>query len=215
MKGYIVKTPEIVKKLFYHWNWQLSKKEKVIYLTFDDGPTPQITQWVLQQLKAYNAKATFFCIGKNVKKHPKLFEEIINQNHHIGNHTHDHLNGFHYPNEFYLNEVLKAEEVFKNSSENFKGKLFRPPYGKLKLSQGRLLRKNGFKIVMWDVLSGDFDTKITNEKCFENVIKGTNNGSIIVFHDSAKATKKVKYALPRILEYYDYLGYQFKAIPYN
>ena len=214
MKPYFVKTPKLLKLIFKQWFWSFSNKEKVIYLTFDDGPTPEITDWTLKQLKQYNAKATFFCIGKNVKNHPKIFQRIVDQNHRIGNHTNNHLNGWKNNTNNYLANIEKANHHFKKfiSFEENDTKLFRPPYGKIKFSQAKRIRKKGFKIIMWDVLSADFDTTISNEKCLKNVIENTDNGSVVVFHDSKKATDKLKFVLPKVLEYYSDKGYEFKKI---
>jgi len=206
MKPYLVKTPSLIKFLFRNWVWSLSKKEKAIYLTFDDGPTPEITEWVLNQLKKYNAKATFFCIGKNTQQHPEIFEKIIKNSHSIGNHTHNHLNGLKTPTSNYIKNIEDSEDYIQKSI------LFRPPYGKLRFSQSRKIRKKGYKIIMWDVLSADFDTSITKEKCLENVIGYTTKGSIIVFHDSIKAANKLKFVLPKVLEYYTEKGFVFKKI---
>ncbi|MFD1293278.1 polysaccharide deacetylase family protein [Lutibacter holmesii] len=207
MKNYFIKTPGLIKLFFNNWVWSFSSKEKILYLTFDDGPTPEITNWTLEQLQQYNAKATFFCIGKNVVNHPDIYQNIINHKHAIGNHTNNHLNGYNTNTTTYLNNISLCE---KNLAK--KPTLFRPPYGKLKFSQGKKLRKKGYKIIMWDVLSADFDTSITQEKCLKNVIEHTKNGSIIVFHDSVKAQEKLKYVLPKILEFYSKKGYQFNAI---
>ena len=215
MKKYIVKTPGLIKIIFYKWIWSFSKKEKVIYLTFDDGPTPEITNWTLNELKKHNAKATFFCIGKNILEHPTVFQKIINEGHSVGNHTHNHLKGLKTAKEEYLNNVLLAEETmqqFNYATSQQKSMLFRPPYGKLTLKQASALRKKGYKIIMWDVLSADFDTTISAKKCLENVIKNTQNGSILVFHDSVKASEKLKYVLPKILNFYASKNYTFKNI---
>jgi len=230
MKPYLVKTPSLVKFLFRNWVWSFSKKEKVIYLTFDDGPTPEITKWTLNLLNKYNAKATFFCIGKNVQEHPEIFEQIIENNHSIGNHTYNHFNGLKTTTADYLDNIKKTELTFlKNSKletvtlslstslktsciEGQNSKLFRPPYGKLRFSQSKKIKEKGYKIIMWDVLSADFDTSISKEKCLENVIGHTTKGSIVVFHDSIKATEKLKFVLPQLLEYYSFKGYEFKSI---
>jgi peptidoglycan/xylan/chitin deacetylase (PgdA/CDA1 family) len=214
MKPYFVKTPKLLKLIFKHWFWSFSTKQKAIYLTFDDGPTPEITEWTLNQLQKYNAKATFFCIGKNVKNYPEIFQKILEQNHSIGNHTNNHFNGFKTTKEGYLKNIESCETAISqfSSSGTQNSKLFRPPYGKLKLSQAKIIRQKGYKIIMWDVLSADFDTSISKEKCFKNVIENTVNGSIIVFHDSKKATEKLKYVLPKILKYYSVKGYEFKKI---
>lgn len=207
MKSYLIKTPGLVKVLFKNWVWSFSSKEKVIYLTFDDGPTPEITDWTLHQLQQYNAKATFFCIGKNIEAHPKIYKNILAQNHAVGNHTNNHLNGFKTKTATYLKNL---EFPITNTSQT--SKLFRPPYGKLKFSQAKKIRKKGYKIIMWDVLSADFDTNISPEKCLKNVVANAHNGSIIVFHDSVKAQEKLQFVLPKILEYYADKGYTFKAI---
>ncbi len=222
MKPYLVKTPSLIKFLFRNWVWSFSKKEKIIYLTFDDGPTSEITEWTLEQLNKYNAKATFFCIGKNVKLYPEIFRKIYENNHSIGNHTHNHLNGLKTTTSGYLDNIDKAELAFhKNlkletatlsATERQTSKLFRPPYGKLRFSQSKKIREKGYKIILWDVLSADFDISITKEKCLENVINNTKNGSIIVFHDSVKASEKLKFVLPQLLEYYTFKGFKFKNI---
>lgn len=214
MKPYFVKTPKPIKFIFKHWFWSFSTKKKEIYLTFDDGPTPEITEWVLQQLKKHNAKATFFCIGKNILKNPQIFQKIVVQNHSIGNHTNNHFNGFKTTTKDYLKNIDNCESTISNNTtlKNQTSKLFRPPYGKIKPSQAKKLRKKGYKIIMWDVLSADFDASISNEKCLNNVLNHAKNGSIVVFHDSKKATEKLKYVLPKVLEYYLRKGYEFKKI---
>ena len=214
MKPYLIKTPSFIKLLLKNWVWSFSKKEKVIYLTFDDGPTPEITKWTLNQLYKYNAKATFFCIGKNVEEHPNIFNQIIENGHSIGNHTHNHLHGFKTTTADYLDNIKKAELAFhKNSKlEIQNSKLFRPPYGKLRFLQAKKIRSRGYKISMWDVLSADFDVSISKEDCLKNVISNASNGSIIVFHDSIKASSNLKYVLPKVLEYYAKMGFVFKDI---
>lgn len=203
-----VKTNTIIKKLFSNYVWSISINEPKVYLTFDDGPTPEITEWVLEQLKKYEAKATFFCIGNNIEKHPAIFEKVINEGHAIGNHTFNHVKGWETTNKTYLNEVHNCEEIIQKSSiENHQSKLFRPPYGKIKPSQSKALRKKGFKIIMWDVLSVDFDKNITPEKCLNNVIDNVENGSIIVFHDSVKAFQNLEIALPKTLDFLKKKGF--------
>lgn len=204
----------------YTWRFPFSKAfetKKEIYLTFDDGPTPEITNFVLNELKKYNAKATFFCIGKNIKNHPTIFKQIIKDGHSIGNHTQDHLNGWKNNNTSYIANVFSCEQTIKKHFSNSKlktqnSKLFRPPYGKIKKKQAQVLIEKGYKIIMWSVLSGDFDTKLSKEKCLQNVLKHTTNGSIVVFHDSVKAAEKVKYVLPKMLEHFNKRGFVFKAI---
>ena len=205
MKFYIIKTPTIVQRLFSSYRWRFSSVPKEIYLTFDDGPTLEVTNFVLEELKKHQAKATFFCIGKNVKKHQNIYHKIQEEGHSVGNHTFNHLNGLLTKNTRYIENIQQASAYIVS-------KLFRPPYGRLKSSQARLLQQEGYKIIMWDVLSGDFDRSISPEKCLENVLKNTTNGSIIVMHDSEKAKDKIYFALPRILDHFSQKGYLFKAI---
>jgi len=195
------------KYFLRNWIWSFSSKEKNLYLTFDDGPTPDITYWILNQLSQYNAKATFFCVGENLTNHPDVSQKILELNHSIGNHTHNHLNGFNTSTLNYVENI----ELFEKKT-NLKLKLFRPPYGKITLSQSKKIRKKGYKIVMWDVLSADFDTTVSNEQCLRNIIANTKNGSIIVLHDNYKSLEKLQFTLPKILEYYTAKGYTFKAI---
>lgn len=219
MKKYLVKTPGFVKTLYPKRIWSLSKGEKDIYLTFDDGPIPVVTPWVLETLKSFEAKAIFFCIGKNVLENPEIFRQILRDGHTVGNHTQNHLNARNTKTDIYIDNVLKAQESLEETAEKEYSKtiheqiLFRPPYGKLSFSKAKKLQKKGYKIVMWDVLSGDFDQTLTKEKCLENVLKNTKNGSIIIFHDSIKAEKKLRYALPKVLTHFSEKGFSFKAIP--
>lgn len=208
MKFYTVKTPNIFKSIFNKWTWNFSTSKKEIYLTFDDGPIPNITPWVLDQLDLYNAKATFFCIGDNIKKHPEVFQEVISRNHRIGNHTYNHLNGWKTNTETYINNTSSTNEIIPKTGQ----KLFRPPYGKIKPFQSKKLLKLNYKIIMWDVLSGDFDEKISAENCIANVTNNIKNGSIIVFHDSIKAFPRLQKALPVILEKLVKEGFALKSI---
>lgn len=205
-----IKTPIVAKKLFSNYIWDIPTNEKVVYLTFDDGPTPEITNWVLNTLKQYQAKATFFCIGNNIENHPEIFQDIFNDGHSIGNHTNNHIRGWKTNSKAYLNNVSDAEEIIKKQASSTN--LFRPPYGQITPKQGKSLIELGYKIIMWDVLSFDWDKNITPETCLNNVISKTTNGSIIVFHDSIKASKNMQYALPKILEYFSNKEYQFKAL---
>ncbi|MBZ9629986.1 polysaccharide deacetylase family protein [Salegentibacter sp. LM13S] len=241
MNPFFIKYPSILRILYPNRITQI-KEEKSIYLTFDDGPVPKITPWVLAELEKYDAKATFFCIGDNVRKNPKIFQLLITEGHSLGNHTFNHLNGWKNKTNAYVENVLKAEEILlENRTENrdnrdqnresgtkikesrrralenakpetINQKFFRPPYGKIKNSQATELVKLNYRIVMWDVLSGDFDERISEEKCFKNVIQNASAGSTVVFHDSQKAFKNLKYTLPKVLEYYAEKGFNFKAL---
>lgn len=202
---YLVKTPELLKRMFTTQIWSLPANEKNIYLTFDDGPTPNITNWVLDCLKDFSAQATFFLIGKNAVEQPELFERTLDENHRIGNHTFNHLNGWNTRNTTYVRNILAADKLLHT-------RLFRPPYGRITNSQTRLMAKR-FDIIMWDVLSGDFDTDLSREQCLNNVIGNTGAGSIVVFHDSVKAFDRMQFTLPRMLEHFSKQGFSFKAIP--
>jgi len=203
---YPVKTNWLMRTLYPSFIWQMPVNDRTIYLSFDDGPHPEITAFVLDQLKIYNAKASFFCIGDNIVKYPSVYERIVNEGHATGNHTYNHLNGWNSGTEQYIENVSRTA-AYVNS------KLFRPPYGKIKRFQARHLQESqGLKIIMWSVLSGDFDQRIQPEKCLENVLRNSQSGSIVVFHDSEKAWKRLAYALPKVLEYYSEKGYSFKKI---
>ena len=213
MKPYFIKTPRILERLFSSYTWRFDTDRKEIFLTFDDGPTPEITPFVLKQLKQYNAKATFFCIGKNIENHPEIFHQILSEKHSVGNHTQNHLNGWKTKNINYLESVLKCEDVISNLADKTKeSKLFRPPYGRIKKSQAKEILKRGYRIIMWNVLSADFDKSISKEKCLENVLKNTKKGGIIVFHDSLKASEKLQFVLPKVLEEFSKKGFSFKGI---
>lgn len=201
---YLAKSPFFLKKYYANFIWKINDEQKTIYLTFDDGPTPEVTQWVLACLKEYDALATFFCVGNNILKNPTIYQEILKTNHSIGNHTFHHLNGWHTDNESYLRNIEKCNNLMHTN-------LFRPPYGRIKKSQYNLIKDN-YKVIMWDVLSGDFDPKTTNEKCLLNVLNYTENGSIIVFHDSLKAAEKLYYTLPKVLEHFTKKGFVFNKL---
>lgn len=201
---YLVKTPWLLKILYPQLIWAGRPGDQSIYLTFDDGPIPVVTPYVLNVLKQYDAKATFFCIGDNVKKHPDIFEQVKAGGHTIGNHTYNHLKGWATDKKTYRDNFLKADELLNTS-------LFRPPYGRIKRSQIKLLTaaKPGLKVIMWDVLSGDFDLKLSPGKCLDNVLKHTRPGSIVLFHDSLKAKERTEYALPKAMEVWSKAGYKF------
>jgi peptidoglycan/xylan/chitin deacetylase (PgdA/CDA1 family) len=206
---YFVKTPGWLKRIYDSYIWSIPVNDKILYLTFDDGPHPEATPFVLKELKKYNALATFFCIGKNVVSYPAIYKQIINEGHSVGNHTYNHLNGWKTGNDDYLNDIALA-------SHEIDSDLFRPPYGRITSFQAKNLKPvmNGRepKVIMWDVLSGDFDAACTPQQCLSNVIFASTSGSIIIFHDSEKAFPNLEYTLPRILNYFSERGYLFKAI---
>ena len=249
----LVKTPRFIQWLFPERIWAFPFEKNSVYLTFDDGPIPEITPWVLDELKRHDAKATFFCIGENVQKNPAIFNKIINEGHSVGNHTFNHVNGWKTETSKYIENVEKTEkQIWGDGSwkledgrqvtddrswmtddrswmtgdgrswmtddrswmtgdvdinslpvstiKNRKS-LFRPPYGKITSKQAKILQKNGFKIVMWDIISYDFDASLSEEKCLQNVLQNIKPGSIVVFHDSLKAEKNLRYVLPKVLEF--------------
>jgi peptidoglycan/xylan/chitin deacetylase (PgdA/CDA1 family) len=202
MKFYWIKTNWFIKKIFSNYTWDVSNTGKTVYLTFDDGPIPVVTEWVLGELKKHTFKATFFSIGDNITKHPEIFKKVVSEGHSIGNHTFNHLNGWNNSTEDYVENVARCEEaVSKNINQTLKSRLFRPPYGKIKTAQSKAIQNLGYKIIMWDVLSADFDTTITKEQCLDNVLSNVKPGSIIVFHDSVKAFKNLEYVLPKTLDF--------------
>jgi len=206
---YLIKTPFWLRAFYPKCTWNIPSNDKVIYLSFDDGPHPEATPFVLAELKKYHAKATFFCIGNNVLKHPNIFESILQEGHRVGNHTYDHLNGWKTTTNEYIENIKDATSLIESN-------LFRPPYGRITKRQIRALSsiKNlPQQIIMWDVLSADFDLKLNGEDCARNVIKNTKPGSIIVFHDSQKAWDRMSVALPMVLAYFSQLGYRFETIP--
>lgn len=203
---YLTKTPFWLRSLYPSLVWRMPVEgEKKIYLTFDDGPHPQATPFVLDQLAAYGAKATFFCIGKNVVAEPEIYQRIIAEGHSIGNHTQHHLNGWKTDDATYLNDISTAEQYIASD-------LFRPPYGRIKRSQIKSLQQQQKKIIMWDVLSADFDTRLTGEACLAYVLYHTQPGSIILFHDSEKAWDRMSVALPKVLKHFSERGFRFEGI---
>ena len=206
---YLVKTPWWLKKWYSGLVWDLPHPAgaKTLYLTFDDGPHPVATPFVLDTLQQYGAKATFFCIGKNVQEYPQLYRRILEEGHRTGNHTQHHLNGWKSRDADYLGNISLAAESIDSD-------LFRPPYGRISNLQALLLRKPpyGYRIIMWDVLSADFDRKLSPERCARNVIRHARAGSIVVFHDSEKAFPRLESALPAVLGYFQEKGFSFEAI---
>lgn len=204
---YFVKTPGWLKKLYGDCIWQMPGHQKIIYLTFDDGPHPYATPFVLDTLKKYHAKATFFCIGENVLEQPGVYERIIAEGHAVGNHTFNHLDGWKTKDDVYMHNIAEAKKYIDST-------LFRPPYGRITKFQLKLLSTVNFKLttIMWTVLSGDFDMQVTNEKCLRNVLNKSGNGAIVVFHDSEKAYERLSFTLPKVLEYFTGKGYRFEKI---
>ena len=205
------KTPSLLTAVYRECLWKVNTKEKNLYLTFDDGPIPEITPFVLDELKKWNAKATFFCIGKNIEANPEIFQRILDEGHSVGNHTYDHLNGWNYSDKEYFDNIKRCQTVLTSDLGLRTSDLFRPPYGKLKPSQYSTL-KSQYKLVMWDVLCYDFDLKVTQEKVLDNILKNAEAGSIIVMHDSLKAKPKVEFALPKVLEHFTAKGFKFEKL---
>ncbi len=201
---YFVKTPRIFQSIFKDYIWEIPDTGKTIYVTFDDGPHLGITPQVLGILDGYNAKATFFVLGENVAEHPGLIEQIKSRGHSIGNHAFSHLNGWEQPTDNYIKSVEKADQLISTH-------LFRPPFGKLKKSQVRKLKKH-YDLILWTVMPGDFDKKTSKEKCLKRAVKNTKEGSIIVFHENNKARENMLFTLPLFLEHFSEQGFVFKAI---
>ena len=189
---FLPKPPKIIKALYSQLTWKIPNNSNKVYLTFDDGPTPEVTDWTLELLKEHQIKATFFCLGENVEKHSQIYQRIIDDGHAIGNHSYSHPSGWKTNNNDYFEDIEKAKHLINSN-------LFRPPYGRITKSQAKHLNEH-YKIVMWSVISGDYDAKTSPEKCYDNVISNTESGSIIVFHDSEKAALNLKYALPKAIE---------------
>lgn len=186
--------------------WDIPNNPGKIFLSFDDGPIPEITPKVLDILEQFNAKATFFCVGENVEKHPEVYQQVLDDGHATGNHTFHHLNGWKTSVEEYIRDVDKCKALVNSP-------LFRPPYGRIRPSAIKHLRKD-YQIIMWSVLTGDYDKTLTPEKVLRNAIDHTTDGSIVVFHDSLKAADNLFFALPRFLKYFTEKGYTFEHIPY-
>ena len=209
---YFVKTPWWIKRIYSFYIWSIPTTEKILYLTFDDGPHPEATPFVLSELKKFDALATFFCIGKNVLAFPDIYKRILDEGHAVGNHTQNHLNGWKTPNDVYVKDIAEAANYIDSN-------LFRPPYGRITLFQAKNLpaamKGKKSKIIMWDVLSADFDESITNEQSMQIVVFRSSPGSIIVFHDSEKAFQKLNYVLPKILHHFSNQGFKFLSLETN
>jgi peptidoglycan/xylan/chitin deacetylase (PgdA/CDA1 family) len=184
--------------------WQVKTEDKAVYLTFDDGPIPGLTEEILAILAKYNAKATFFCVGENVERNPGIYAKLLEQGHTTGNHTHHHLKGWNTSFEEYISDAKTAGELIQSQ-------LFRPPYGLMSYRQAKALSKE-YKVVMWSVLTKDYDATVNAEECLEIAKQGVKPGAIIVFHDNMKAREKVLYALPRFLEYLEEEGYRTEKL---
>ncbi len=200
----IEQLPLLIRHIYKGVLWRKDSSEKKIYLTFDDGPIPVVTPWVLDQLDAFGIKATFFCVGENVMRYPEIYEEILRRGHRTGNHTYNHLRGFITNTDVYLQNVEKAAQYIHSN-------LFRPPHGDLWQKQYASLRKN-YQIVQWDLITRDYNAKLTGERVFQIVRKHARNGSIIVFHDSVKAEKNMRYAMPKAIEYLQSAGFEFGVL---
>ncbi|MGE0090667.1 MAG: polysaccharide deacetylase family protein [Bacteroidales bacterium] len=203
----MIRKERIAAHIFKDFIWHFAGHEKELYLTFDDGPNADVTPWVLETLAKYNAKATFFCIGENVMNNYAIYERIVAEGHSVGNHSFSHLKGWITSNKDYIDDIIKASEFIDSD-------LFRPPYGKIKPSQSFELKKD-YYIIMWDVLTRDYDEDVNPDKCLQYVINHSEGGSIILFHDTLKAIKNLRFVLPRVLEHYSSKGFTFKAIEFE
>lgn len=202
-----VRLPGFFTGLFREAVWRMDTKEQTVFLTFDDGPVPGITPWVLDLLRKENVKATFFCVGENVQKHPDVYRRILAEGHSVGNHTFNHVQGFRKTNEEYYGNIEKAAGLIDSD-------LFRPPHGRIKASQYYHLKRR-FRIIMWDVVSCDYDARLTPEDVFRNIRHFVRPGSVITFHDSVKAERNLKEVLPQAIGWMKEHGYRFETIPYH
>ncbi len=207
---YIHKTPTWLKKLYPSLTWDYKDRPgNNIYLTFDDGPIPEITEFVLDTLQLFDSTATFFCVGENIHKHPKVAEAILEEGHTIGNHTYNHIKGWGTPNQHYVDNISKCQSAINAIGES--GKLFRPPYGRIGPNQIRQIRDT-YEIVMWDVLTGDYNASLSSQEILRSIIKATRPGSIVLFHDSVKAYPRMKEVLPAYMSYFLAQGYSFERL---
>ena len=199
-----IQFPDLLRPFLGKLLWRKNSSEKVIYVTFDDGPVPEVTPRVLDMLDEYNLKATFFCVGENVEKYPELYNDILRRGHKTGNHTYNHLKGVSVSTEDYVANVQKAAEIIDS-------RLFRPPYGRINYKQKKVLRKD-YEIVMWDVITQDYNTNLTPKNILQNIKRYSRNGSLVVFHDSIKAERNMLTVLPRAIEYWNSRGYRFEML---
>ncbi|MCB0507644.1 MAG: polysaccharide deacetylase family protein [Bacteroidetes bacterium] len=206
---YFVRTPYIIKRLMPSITWEISNEKNAIFLTFDDGPHPEITPWILKQLKAYNAKATFFCLGKNAEQYPNTLKQILEEGHTIGSHGYAHLNGWKTSDDIYLEDVNKSFEVLQKM--NINTQLFRPAYGRISLTSLKKIQAK-YAVINWSLMPGDFDSSITSEKCLSN-LQRIKSGDIIVLHDNEKSWKHLNYCLPKFLEFCKTKKFHLESIP--
>ncbi len=207
MNFFLHRSPFLLQWVLSDYTWRIDTSEKIIYLTFDDGPIPVVTENVIKVLEDFKAAATFFCIGDNVRKHPEIFRELKKRGHSIGNHTYNHLNGWKTADNVYLDNFQKCQDILETDT-----RLFRPPYGRIRKAQYRLL-PGDTKLMMWDVLTGDFSPDVQPGAALNSVIRLSRPGTIMLLHDSIKAEQKMSYILPRVLEHFSEKGYRFDALP--
>jgi len=207
MNIYPLKFPAVIQYLSSSLLFKKESSSKIIYLTFDDGPSPDITPWVLEELNKVKAKATFFCLGKNIKKYPDIFKQIIQNNHGVGNHTYFHLDGWRTKTNMYIEEVEQTENLIEQFTRS--QKIFRPPYGRITPAQIKKLKAKAYEVILWTSISGDFSHHLDTNKVIKKMMKHTKSGHILVFHDSKKAAKNLKAILPELLKGWHTKGYEF------
>ena len=202
---FIEQIPNIVRAFYPTVLWRKDKNKKVIYLTFDDGPTEELTHWILKTLDEFGVKATFFCIGNNAEKHPEIVDEIRQNGHSVGIHGYEHRRGLYKEGDDFFSDIEKSKNIIKSN-------LFRPPHGNITPSQAKKLKNLGYNVVLWDVITRDYNPSLSEEKVLDIAKKYTRNGSIVVFHDSRKAFKNMKYAFPKAVKYWLDNGYTFETL---